>query len=316
MNQTDSKQGVAPSARYARYYDTATDIIACLIRILTGQYSVVFLATPPAVTEQYLEVFVRCLRRRCVVVAEKPWAASLAGAIRLEALLGESGVRLRCNDHYLAKPVVLWLLQQPLAFLLGGPIISVKARLLETPGHLSPAMAATGVLRDLLIHLVTVVHRIFPGERIDITSGFAARHDGWPGQSAQGEPTESCASLVGVIDTGRSRVSVDLGAAKDCPAAEKVLRIEGPEGTLWIDFAQDRAELEFPNGSRRLLFPVSATKAEKPYSYVFRRLSEGDASVGLDINEAVAVLRVLHEAQQLFPNPLPIYQKKTCPPGV
>jgi predicted dehydrogenase len=288
-----------------------TQLIPCLLAVLTGTYTGgIFLATPPHVTAQYLELLALSLRKPYLVLAEKPWAPSLSAFKRLARLLRNSPLTVRFIDHYLARDVVVnWLFQQPLTFFLGGPIIAIKGHLFEQSGAASPAMGV-GVLRDLCVHLISVVSRLFPADRIELRQVWAARHDGWPFP-----PTASYVRLIGHIDTLCHRVSVNLAAAKNYPTAAKLLVLEGPEGTLYVDLAAETADLILRDGSKHRLYPDSRrpTTQEHPYVNIFRRVIEGDKSLGLNASEAEKVLLVLDQAEKLMP-PLCLHANGTYPP--
>jgi hypothetical protein len=297
---------------YRRIFDAdGLDGAECRTQIWKGAYEFIYQATPAEVTAAFLERLATCptgLR----IFAEKPWFPSLAEARRLEERLEASPHSVRYIDHYLHRPVCEgWLWHAPLEFFLGGRPAAVEGALFESPAPLSPSMVATGALFDLLPHLVSLTHRLFPGERIEVTSAFGARQDGWPG------PTENFACLRGVIDTGRDRVPVSLAAGKCHPDTQKWLALHGPRASLRLDFVQESADLIFPNGDRRRLYPAPGTEpqAERPYAFILRTLLQGRGeTVGLDLSQALGVLRVLDDARQRMPSPLPRYPKGAYPP--
>jgi predicted dehydrogenase len=284
----------------------------CRSRIWNGQYNWVFIATAPTTTAAYLKRLASC-PGRIVVWAEKPWFSSVVEALGLERLLAASAHDIRYGDHYLHRPVCEWLWQAPLGFLLGGPVTAVEGVLFETPGTLSPAMVTTGVLRDLLLHEVSLVRRLFPRNRLEVTSAFGARVQGRPGA------TESYARLCGVIHTGGTRVPISLAAAKNHPVAQKMLLLHGQSVSLRLDLAQECADLVFAGGGCRRLYPRPGTDAspERAYAFILRALigNRGE-TLGLDLHEALDVLRVLDDAKRLFPNPLPGYEQGAYPPNV
>jgi predicted dehydrogenase len=307
-----------PRQPFRRTFDVeGQDGAECRSRIWKGQYNCIFIATPPATTAAYLKQLASC-PGRIVVWAEKPWFSSMVEALGLESLLAASAHHIRYGDHYLHRPVCRWLWQASLGFLLGGPLTGVEGVLFETPGTLSRAMFTTGVLRDLLIHLVSLVRRLFPGERLEVTHAFAAKQDGWPGAS------ESYASLRGEINNGRMLVPVSLAAAKNHPVARKQLVLHGPQASLLLDFMKpendkdnESADLIFPGGGYRRLYadPRTLANSVKPYGFVLQHLIEGRGeTLGLDFHEALDVLRVLDDAVRLFLNPLPTYEQGTYPP--
>jgi hypothetical protein len=55
---------------------------------------------------------------------------------------------------------------------------------------------------------------------------------------------------------------------------------------------------------------------EPPYAFILRALikCQGE-TLGLNLHEALDVLRVLDDAKRLFPTQLPAYDKGTFPPG-
>jgi hypothetical protein len=304
--------GVAgPRGPFRMTFDAATQLVACLLGVFGGTYNAgIFLATPPHVTIKYLKLLARRMRKPCLVLAEKPWAPSLAAFQSMVQLLDGSPLTVRFLDHYLSRGVILnWqFFEQPLEFYLGGPITAVKGHLFESMGAVSPAMSV-GVLRDLCVHLITVVSRLFPGDRLKISRVWAARHDGWPSPS-----TDSYVRLLGSIDTLRHRVSVNLAAAKDYPIADKVLVLQGPGARLCLDLTAETADLISRDGNQRRLYPHPRrpVNTERPYLNIFRRLLAGDKSLGLDVHEAEKVLVVLDEAEKLMP-PLHRYEKGAYP---
>ncbi len=301
----DETDGTGPGQRrhpFRQWLHAERDAERLWEQLRVGAYRTAYLATPPDETAKLVDRLVDCAVQ--LVGVEKPWFPNLYGARSVAARMNGHECRFRFIDHYLARPVVRWLFEQPdpLQFLLGGPITAINGWLLEEAEPSSPAQSV-GVSADLLIHLVTVTHRLLPGCTTEVTRVEAGRYEDAP------IPNETFAQ-VDVVADSVDPVPISLTAAKGVPpeTAGKMLLVEGPDAILAIDFAHERAEL-ITDRETQCLFQADDT-CEAAYVHILRRLTSGDATVGLSISEAVGILGILDEARRKFPDPPPQYERE------
>jgi predicted dehydrogenase len=280
---------------------------ACLQRLNEGGYPLVYVATPPAQTAAYLGMLADSGAN--LVVAEKPWFPDFATARRLAHRLRRSRVCFRFIDHYVFRGVVRWVLDRPLAALLGGPLTAITGWLLETSEPVSQAMKV-GALADLLIHLLSISRQLLPARRIVVQEAHAARYRGAPG------PPETFVHLRAAAN-GSVPVAVTLTAGKGIAseAAGKVLLLEGPGAVLWLDLAADTADRITAEGRVRI-YPAAGEAAEEPYAVLLRQFAAGDRSIGFGLKEALQILRILDDARRLLSVPLSEYAKGGYPAPV
>lgn len=283
---------------YGRWISEDDEYEECWRRISVGDYSYVYVATPPSVTGELLLRLAESQVR--LVIAEKPWFKDLETASRILPILQRSKPVFRFVDHYLHRPAMRWALAQNLPMLLGGLPREFVGRLFEATEPASPAMSI-GVLHDTLIHMVTIVRRFCPGCPIQVRNVQVKRYQGAP------SPSETFVRLHAVIEAERP-VDVILTAAKAhrVQRDSKAIIIRGPAATLHIDLDREAVHLVTPGHCRHL---YSQDDDPDAYLYLLRQLDAEDKSLGLDAHEALEVLRTLNDIRGHFPPSIPVYDR-------
>jgi predicted dehydrogenase len=294
----ETPAGEGASEPYRRWFSGPAEHEECWGRLLEGDYPSVFLTTPPAITWKLLMQLIATETR--FVLAEKPWFPDLETASRVIPHLRGAVPRIRFLDHYLYRPGVRWLQGQNLPMLLGGHARALTAWILETSDLASPAMTV-GVLKDTLIHLVSIVRAIFPGCGFNVQRVRAGQYRGAP---------PGCDTFVQVqaLVDAEEPVTVTLTAAKAHPPVDgpsKAVVIDGPGAALKLDLDRETVFLASP--SIRTLY--SQGRDEDAYTHILRRLDGEDHSLGMDAEEALAIHRILHAVRERFPRPMPSYDR-------
>jgi hypothetical protein len=281
---------------YRYWYSSLPERKAAQRKLLKGRYDAALLALPPAATQLLVLKLASAKPDKLYIWAEKPWFLScrLAACVR-NLLARDPWPKVVFGDHYCCKPNFRWLAMQPLPFFLGGPVKRIKGRLYEPIGLPIARSAKVGATRDLLIHLVSSVHRLVPGCSINVTSAWLARHFAFPYDS------ESWVRFRGETDSG---VELDLAAGKDWPGGlRKVVEIEGSENRLIVDFVNNTVRCAaLCGGPAYQLFPfdgMSAADKEPDYSFILRRLVQGDTSIGFTADQAIRILKTLRTVRRM-----------------
>ena len=277
-----------------------------------GALSAVHLATPPKVTGKLLRTLAAIAATTLVelVVADKPWWPDYEVARAAAGALAGSPVKFRFFDHYLYRGAVQGVLARGVARLLGGPIESIEIRLWEPAPYTSAAQGETGVLADLAVHGVSLARRLLPEARFSATRATAARH-----ANSTDYETETFCSVELSATNGQGQIPIRISAAKYMPRAlaTKEMLITGPGGKLHFDLAGDWADLVHPAGADRI-YPGGQHTIPTGYEVLVHKLAAGDAEVGLDLDEALSIQEVLHEARAHFPTALPVLAGREYPP--
>jgi predicted dehydrogenase len=279
-------------------------------RIERGGIQAVHLSTPPAVTGRLTRRLADMPIR--LLIAEKPWFASVDEALEAAAILRDRGIAYRGWDHYLERTAVRRILAIGLPRLLHDqPIERIIGRLWEPTFPASPAQEV-GVLSDLLVHLVSLCYRLLPAAEFHVLDATAARHPDWAGE------TETSASLTLQAESPvRSHpIAIELSAAKgvDNGDAAKELDIVTGDSRLHIDLAADTAVIATAAGVQRIESPPG--DAVGAYHRLAASITAGEPTVGLTIDGVIAVLRVLEAGRKKFGDCRPIGEPENVLPGV
>lgn len=265
------------------------------VRKILTQDDAVYCAVPP---QRHRKFYHEIAQSKIGLVAvEKPWfgADGYQDALDILNFLPKALIStIRCIDHFLHKPPTRFVLDN-FGRLLQGPVRRIWGRVFESEDsnpHISEAMNI-GATHDLLIHPVSVLTKILNchASQFDVAKSLLMRHADFP------SPFESYVRAIGRIQLGDGYTSFDLEAGKLQTKTQKYLTFEGESQRLVIDFGG--AVYLTDNEPEEERFPFPGADLESEYRHILRRVLAFDRTVGLSVDEAVEVLKFLHNVRGL-----------------
>lgn len=161
------------------------------------------------------------------IVCEKPCGQSLAQARTLFTACQRRAVALLVADHYLLRPPVQHLIDHPEYLRALGEIVQCTASLDERQ-EMGPDQ---GVMVDMLIHLLTLLHVVVPGAHFMPQTSYSAR-----ARHHAHTSDETYALCVGhLVVPGHPDVSCQLECGKQLAQDRKHLTFVGTQGRLHLD---------------------------------------------------------------------------------
>jgi predicted dehydrogenase len=180
--------------------------------------------------DMHAEVIARLLEEAPylqAIVCEKPCGKSLAQAQTIHHACQRHDVALFVADHYLLRPPVQHMLEHPEYLTALGELVQCTAALDEC-AHTGPQQ---GVIADLLVHLLTLLHVLIPGTHFMPTSAYRARV--LQQTHTDNETYSYCLGHLVVPD--QAAVTCQLECGKQLAQDSKTLTFIGTHGRLHLD---------------------------------------------------------------------------------
>jgi UDP-N-acetylglucosamine 3-dehydrogenase len=182
-------------------------------------------------TNQHESVAVQCLEAGAHVIVEKPVAADIRGALRIEGEARERGLLVSVGHIERFNPAVIGLVEK-LSEGVVGRIFQVGAR---RTGPFPPRVRDVGAIKDLATHDLDVIRFIF-GSPFEFVFAQLARH--------LHSEHEDLGTVVGRLENG-AIASLDVNWLT--PTKVRELRVVGEGGMYVLDYIRQDLTL-YRNG--------------------------------------------------------------------
>jgi predicted dehydrogenase len=180
--------------------------------------------------DRHAEVIARLLEAAPhlqAIVCEKPCGKSLTQAQAIHHACQRRDVALLVADHYLLRAPVQHVLAHPEYLTTLGELVQCTATLDEC----APTGPQQGVIADLLVHLLTLLHVLIPGTHFIPESAYRARAL----QQAHTDHETYALCLGHLVIPDQAIATCQLECGKQLAQDSKTLTFIGTQGRLHLD---------------------------------------------------------------------------------